>query len=434
MASPPKLSRTLARVALALGAVLAAPACLGLSDKVFDLGGGGGDAGALVADAGGARFKPDGGVVDVTTFGARNDGTGDARGPVAQAIAAGGCGSTIYFPAGTYRFDGEIEWHGCRTYLGEDGAALTGHGDYGTLVSIHDAHDMTIQNLTWKGGGLRIEHRDSTDASGLLVDNNAFELATSCKDASDPECNTSAIRVLSKLAHSRISNNLFKDFALGSDGWAVVGGCYEDVVVASNEVVGVPAGFRFDSGDCGGPATFELNYFDAIGRSEGAPFVGPGLYLLGGPQDVTVQDNWFENPSLSTTFHDNDSSYAFRVSLYGSRGTLIRRNIVLAPDKPDGTGCRIGFAVGGVSTTITDNWIDGIHVGIGDDDAFGAAGGIHAVESSHNHIRGADIAIQAPDAAFDTFESKDDGPDASTPVSPATRERPRRNQRYDAGP
>jgi hypothetical protein len=393
-------------------------------------GGDAGGAGGAAPSGGAPVFTAQGTVFDVTKYGAPADGNGDATSGVSAAIAASHCGDTILFPKGTYRFGGEVSWPGCRMYLGEDGATLTGHGPYGTLVAFHDAHDLVVQNLTWAGGGMFLERQGGASSEHVVIDNNVFHVATSCSAGHD--CNLNAIYFTTRLASSRITNNLFSDFASGSFAYGLLGYCYADLVVANNELVGIPAGMHVDAqggpGACG-PAVFEQNYFSDIGRSATMSGIGPGMELQSSPDHVTLQDNWFEHPSLSSAFHENDYSYAYSVPLGGSTNTLIRRNVVIAPERPDGTGCRIGFEVGGVNTVVEENYLAGINAGIADTDGYGTQAAPHLVTARHNHIEDALQPLQASGNPWNKLDSIDNGPNATMSWD-VGRGRPRRNARF----
>jgi hypothetical protein len=315
-------------------------------------------------------------------------------------------------------------------YLGKDGATLTGHGPYGTLVSFHDAHDIIVQNLTWKGGGIFME-RTGANSQNLVIDNNVFSLGTSCSMSNN--CNRTAIYFTTTVEEMKITNNLFTDFTLDNFGYGIFGYCYKGLTVANNEFIAIPAGMHVDAqgapGECG-PGLFEQNYFSAIGKSASAPGIGPGMELQSAPDHVTLQDNWFEHPSLSTVYTDNEYSYAFTVPLDSSTNTEIRRNTVIAPERPDGTGCRIGFEVGGFNTTIEENYLNGINAAIADTDGDGTASNVHKVVVQNNHIEDALQSVQwAFPSAGDVLVQTNNGPNVMLSWD-MSRGRPYRNKRY----
>ena len=66
---------------------------------------------------------------------------------------------------------------------------------------------------------------------------------------------------------------------------------------------------------------------------------GMGMEFQGTADGDTFLDNWFEHPNLqggSTRNPANDNSMAFSLILDKSQNITVRRNTVIAPERPDG--------------------------------------------------------------------------------------------------
>jgi hypothetical protein len=137
---------------------------------------------------------------------------------------------------------------------------------------------------------------------------------------------------------------------------------------------------------------------------------GMGMEFQGTAAGLTFQDNWFEHPNLSSDATKNGSSMAFSLILDKSKDIVIRRNVVIAPERPDGKGCRIGFELGGDNSVAEDNYIDGVNHVAAMNDGVGTA----SVKFVNNRM--ADF-LQAPSCSFcksgTTFEATNNGPDVT---------------------
>ena len=98
-----------------------------------------------------------------------------------------------------------------------------------------------------------------------------------------------------------------------------------------------------------------------------------GIELQGGGHDAIIQDNFYENPDMTSNFHDNDSTFAYSIIDDQSEGNIIRRNTALTMDRPDGVGVRIGFEVGGDNTLVTENYVVGTNAVLAATDGLGSA-------------------------------------------------------------
>ena len=100
-------------------------------------------------------------LVNVTAYSARGDGHSDDTTAINDAVSASRVGDTIYFPAGFYHisYPGILLLHS-RTYRGSDHgrSVLIGGGGYALSSSQYDkGYDITIEYLTFDGGGLRFD-------------------------------------------------------------------------------------------------------------------------------------------------------------------------------------------------------------------------------------------------------------------------------------
>src|SRR4029079_1279190 len=68
---------------------------------------------------------------------------------------------------------------------------------------------------------------------------------------------------------------------------------------------------------------------------------------------------------------ENSSTFAFSIVADRSVGTIARRNVINAPERPDGTGVRIGFETGGDGTLVENNWVYGINQFLANTDGYG---------------------------------------------------------------
>lgn len=286
-------------------------------------------------------------VISVTDFGARPDDGVDDVFNIQRAINNSRAGDTIYFPAGVYNVNMPLGFLPDRTYKAAEGAIIRGHGSGGYSVKV-TGNNITITGFTFEGGGIFLERPGGSWNENIVIDYNVFRLNTQGQ-------HKNAITFTSGLKDSRITNNLFTGY---QGGFGIYGYNWDTLVIANNEFVNITAGIHIDGHRASSKDMLvEQNYFTGI-KGMGVELQTHGLRTI-------VQDNYFEKPNLSSTFHHNDTSFAFSIILDRSFDTIVRRNVVIAPERPDGVGVRIGFELGGTNVQAYDNYVNGInHVAI----------------------------------------------------------------------
>ena len=98
-----------------------------------------------------------------------------------------------------------------------------------------------------------------------------------------------------------------------------------------------------------------------------------GMEFQGTATNLKFLDNWYENPNLSSDFNRNHNSFAYSLILDKSSNIEIKRNVVIAPQRPDGVGTRIGFEVGGDNTVVEQNYVNGVNHVLAANDGVGSA-------------------------------------------------------------
>jgi hypothetical protein len=153
---------------------------------------------------------------------------------------------------------------------------------------------------------------------------------------------------------------------------------------------------------------------------------GMGFEFQGTAANCVFQDNWFEHPTLSSVYNQNLNSMAFSLILDRGSNITIQRNTVIAPERPDGTGCRVGFEVGGDNTLVSDNYINGIDITVADNDGNGT-GSVTVKNNQFSNYLQADY--QAFPAPGRTYTASNNGPSVQLTWN-INRGRPQRNVRY----
>ncbi len=342
-------------------------------------------------------------VYDLTKYGAKvNDGTDDTA-ALRSAIAASKAGDTILFTGGVFNFSGQIDFASDRLYLGRNGGTLTGKGPQGQLV-VARGDNIKIVDLTFNGGGVYFE--STTRQKNILVDNNVFNINTSGTNPNGITCNPG-------LENSKITNNLFTGY---NSSFGIYGYNYNNLTIANNEFIDVTAGMHIDWG--GGPILVEQNYMKGL-KGMGMEFQSTGKGLV-------FQDNYYEKPDLSPIFASNNGTMAYSLILDKASDITIRRNSVIAPERPDGKGCRVGFELGGDNTMVSDNYINGINNVAAMNDGEATA----SVTFRDNFM---DNFLEPPRCSFCNADRKWTAINNSNTVKltwPLTRGRPYRNKRY----
>lgn len=263
--------------------------------------------------------------------------------------------------------------------------------------------NIEIRGLVFMGGGIFIDKQGGKNENIVIV-NNEFRI-----DAKGP--NNNAITCTSGLKNSRITDNLFTGY---NCSFAIYGYGRDKLVIANNEFIDINAGIHLDDFDPNdSDDLFEQNYFSGV--------KGMGIELQSNGARTIVQDNWYEHPNLSPTFVQNNGTMAFSIILDRSVDTIIRRNVVIAPERPDGVGCRIGFEVGGDNCLVEDNYINGINHSIAANDGVGTTSVIarnNLILDQREAPRGRGLVLQG-----------ENGPNAKLSWD-IKRGRPQRNVRY----
>ncbi len=271
-----------------------------------------------------------------------NDGRDDFA-ALKKAADAAGAGGAVAIVGGTFDIGNGPTLPADRKYLCAN-AVLRGRGTGGFMLKL-SGDNVTFQGCVFEGGGLYFEKTGGYNTN-IDVSWNVFRLDTGGE-------NPNGITANSGLRTSYVTNNYFTSVNYHA-AFAIYGYNRDRLTVANNEAVNLPAFAHIDSFNSGDrDSVFEQNYMSGL--------KGMGMELQGWGINTIVQDNVFEHPNLSTDFHTNDNSMAYSIIMDKSVGSIIRRNTVIAPERPDGTGCRIGFEVGGDNTVVEQNYVNGVN-------------------------------------------------------------------------
>jgi hypothetical protein len=158
---------------------------------------GGGGTSNVCGTSGGGGGCP-AGSVSVTSSGATGNGSTDDTAALQRAVNSAPGGSTLCFPAGTYRTSGSVNLKGNVTYFGANASAEVGPGGGGVVFTTDTgASGLTLEGLVLNGGGLQL----GDNTQGTLIDHCTFENMTGGPNAI--HCNSSS--------HLQITNNLFQN-------------------------------------------------------------------------------------------------------------------------------------------------------------------------------------------------------------------------------
>ncbi|WP_428940074.1 right-handed parallel beta-helix repeat-containing protein [Fontivita pretiosa] len=278
-------------------------------------------------------------VLNVNDFGATPNGGTDDRGAILAAINASAPGDTILFPGGTYNITQPIVVKGGgRIYKGANGATIVSNGA-GKRVFHLVENNATFSQLTFQGAGLFIDRTNSSQSGmvqGVIVDNCRFNV----------QGGGNGIEFTVGLRNSRITNNTFNPIN-GDNG--IYGYNWDNLVIANNEFYNGNEGIHLIAHwDPSPNLLIEQNYFSGLRRM--------GIEIQGGGVNTIIQDNFYENPSLSPRYNDNLSCFAYSIICDRSQNTIVRRNTSIAPQRPDGTGVRVIFELGGFNLQAYDNY------------------------------------------------------------------------------
>lgn len=328
-------------------------------------------------------------TVSVITHGAKpNDGIDDSA-QIQRAITSSAAGDTILFPAGTYNVTRQILVSAAnRTLLGQEGTVIAGRSSEGQIFKV-TTDAITFKDLTLDGGGIFLEKSGGRN-TGIVIDNNIFRLNTT---GSHP----SAITFTSGLNNSKISNNLFTGY---TGGFGIYGYNYNGLTINNNEFVNITAGMHIDAFGGSGNLVVQANYLTGV--------KGMGLEFQGTATNLKFLDNWYEKPNLSTNFNANKTTFAYSLILDKSKDIVIARNVVLAPERPDGVGCRVGFEVGGDNAMVEDNYVNGINHVVAMNDGVGSASVTVRNNRFANYLQGISNAFPASNRTLTQYNN---GPD-----------------------
>lgn len=331
-------------------------------------------------------------VIYVTSFGATpNDGI-DHSYEVQRAINASSPGDVISFPAGTYNLSRELALKGeGRTYKGEDGTILQGIG--GAVFHFYGANGATVTGLTFRACRIFLDGPTNTN---IVIDNNVFLMQGLTGSYND------AIAFTTGLKNSRITNNLFT----GYSRFGIFGYGYKGLTISNNEFINVTAAMHIDAQGTNNQANGDL----LVSQNYVTGAKGMGFEFQGASSNDQFLDNWFEHPNLqagSSRNAANDNSFGFSLILDRSANIYIARNTVIAPERPDTVGCRVGFELGGDNAVCEDNYINGISITAADNDGVGTGSVIFRNNKVANYQYGDYQAFPAPNR---TYQSYNNGP------------------------
>ncbi|WP_428938767.1 glycosyl hydrolase family 28-related protein [Fontivita pretiosa] len=301
-------------------------------------------------------------VIDVRAYGAiPDDGIDDTAAIQAAIDAARVPGQIIQFPAGTFHISRALNPRGfARVISGmttlryqadsvvADHATVLQATGQDNFIFHFRGQDLTISRLSFHGRGIFCDTPDGSMVEGLIVDNCWFYL-----DVSGDE--TNAIVFTTGLRGSRITNCVFNPIR-GDNG--IYGYNWDGLTIANNHFLnGNQAIHVIAHEDASRNLLIEQNYLAGLRRM--------GVEVQGGGINTIVQDNYYEKPVMTEKFEQNMSTFAYSIIADRSRGTRVRRNTSIAPERPDGTGVRIIFELGGQDVVCEDNYsVAGNHVAI----------------------------------------------------------------------
>ncbi len=241
---------------------------------------------------------------------------------------------------------------------------------------------------------------------------------------------SACITFTSGLKDSAITNNGFTGTPPG--GFGIYGYNYINLTIANNEFIDITAGLHIDAFGGSDNPLIEQNYFSGIRGGMGMELQTQGGSP--GANHVIIQDNYYEKPNQAGKTYDQLKNF-MAISAPFDKGVnvAIRRNTIIATERPDGIGVRIGIESGGGTnatdaTVVEENFIIGSNHVISNADGDGPS----YVNVRNNRISNY---LQAPSADHPASGRVTviSGNGANTPLSWETsRGRPCRNKRYGA--
>lgn len=297
-------------------------------------------------------------TVSVVNYGAVANDAGDDSAAFQNAIDAAGTGGTVIVPTGTFRIAQQLNPRSDRTIIGGtlfDAVnwnakplqfVATANSTLQATGNFHifkiSGSNLTFKGLTFDGRGIWME-RSGASIDNVVVDNNWFKLPSSSSD------HRSSIQFQTLIRNTRITNNVFDPIA-GEVG--IYGYYWDNLLIANNAFMnGVEGIHVINHDDKARDMVIEQNYFAGLHRM--------GIEYQAGGWNTVVQDNWYENPVMTSNFNDNRDTFAYSIICDRSQNTIVRRNVSIAPERPDGTGVRVIFELGGFNLQAYDNYSDG---------------------------------------------------------------------------
>jgi hypothetical protein len=293
-------------------------------------------------------------VIDVRDYGAIPDDGKDDTFAIQSAIEAARDGQIVRFPPGTFEISRQINprgsgrtiegatqliWQGDRV-VAQSETILKAKGN--KSIFYFRGLDLTLRNLTFDGRALFCDRDNNAMVENVVIDNCWFR-GELTGDANN------AIEFTTGLKDSKITNCVFDPIHADN---AIYGYNWNNLLIANNLFLDGNEGIHLIAHyDPSKDLLIEQNYFAGLHRM--------GIECQGGGSNTIVQDNFYEKPMMTKNFHDNDSTFAYSIVADRSRSSIIRRNTALAPEKPDGTGVRILFELGGHGFRCLDNYTVG---------------------------------------------------------------------------
>jgi len=293
-------------------------------------------------------------AVDVRQYGAIPDDGKDDAGAIQNAIDAMAPYQTLVFPAGVFELSKTLDprgggrsFRGATTlkWVGELITAQTStvlRSPAGEFAFYLQGSNVTFSNITFNGRAIFADRPNNQMNAGLIIDNCWFILDVTGE-------RQDAIEFTTGLENSRITNCVF-DPIKGDN--AIYGYNWNNLLIANNQFFnGNEAIHLVAHADASKDLLIEQNYFAGISRM--------AAEIQGGGINTVVQDNYYEKPQLSSILANNDGTFAYSIISDRSRGTRVRRNVSIAPQRPDGIGVRIIFELGGFDFACENNFSDG---------------------------------------------------------------------------
>jgi hypothetical protein len=288
-------------------------------------------------------------VLNVGSFGAVAGDGRDDSGAVIAAVRAGRAGDTLQFGAGQYDFNSRVEIR--------YGVTIQGAGRGSTTIRARDGihsfyfrnSGLRVNDITFDGGAFFLDRGDGVAMDDIRINNSDF---VHFNRGSDIGTGSGAIGAPGYTVNNlSITNCSFRDSA-GAMGMYIHKG--DNWNITDNEFITTAGGIKSNNhGETVHNIRIQRNYWSNTSRM--------GVELQGQVDGFWFEDNYYENPVLSSNYNDNLSTIAWSVIYHGNqtRDQHLRRNTVKAPQRPDGTGVRQAFEAGN-NAEIVDNYINGI--------------------------------------------------------------------------